>query len=781
MPDSVAESDPTDNNYYTLDASHDTKDLDPIEGVTRIIESLDKEFEFLIKTPKSGSSEDKLDKSPSGSWDKLQEVSNRNGARSQSNSREKLSSSSSPVQNRERMSNTSSPVQTHSTFIPALALEDQAAVKKDFEPAEKSPRSKLLREVTLPIQPSQSMLKKTFPNARKSRELEDAPLDAYMDNVGNLDVRNVKQAISKYGTIPKGARIGAYLASLEANRPDPILSEDIDSPSSRPCSSPFSDMRSSWDKSLTDSMTSSFTTDSRPPWEKDRDSLLVELRPLGEGRSMSRPESMHSDAKLDLDKPRPLTPHIELRPWEKGEYKKSNGSPEHNVKPSTIFRSASTHHVASVAEKPPLAAAFQKQRQLSDLTGKKSFQDDSDDKTVSDKAQLTELDRKLKPLPAPRSTVKNGSDSPTPPGEAPPAGLADKLSLPRTPPPLPAPVDSPQSGKSSPKDSLVQTEEKVIPAVPTAIVAPSKPEPKVSVKKSHFSPPVPKKPVIRQRTVEKSESTTPSSISGPSGGESSMESSTDSVLQEGIPKPKPRVVPAEHSEPRATPAAKPEKPIRLRSPPPTAANEELKAKLASRLKKSEVNQNSSGKEEKAEKAKKNRKLSEPEYKLDAVKKVAGGSMSGGGKNMPPGGRPMLPGFPGGFPTKPHATPRNVIKQASESKEEVNESDEQISKEVVIEHCKELTSQLQNITVGNKNSASFMNLAEKVQSFHRMCTSYVENMPPYGKFHFRELLTTLQNLAENLKMCSGSSNIRETDHLFQDLLNSLKDIKGVLQK
>lgn len=32
--------------------------------------------------------------------------------------------------------------------------------------------------------------------------------------VAALEVQNVKRAISRYGTLPKGARIGAYLESL---------------------------------------------------------------------------------------------------------------------------------------------------------------------------------------------------------------------------------------------------------------------------------------------------------------------------------------------------------------------------------------------------------------------------------------------------------------------------------------------------------------------------------------------------------------------------------------
>ncbi|CAG2172227.1 unnamed protein product, partial [Oppiella nova] len=38
--------------------------------------------------------------------------------------------------------------------------------------------------------------------------------------VASLDVHNVKRAINRYGTLPKGARIGAYLESLRQSQPD---------------------------------------------------------------------------------------------------------------------------------------------------------------------------------------------------------------------------------------------------------------------------------------------------------------------------------------------------------------------------------------------------------------------------------------------------------------------------------------------------------------------------------------------------------------------------------
>eukprot|EP00095_Tigriopus_kingsejongensis_P008109 maker-scaffold184_size276635-snap-gene-0.15 protein:Tk08109 transcript:maker-scaffold184_size276635-snap-gene-0.15-mRNA-1 annotation:"tyrosine-protein kinase abl" len=50
-------------------------------------------------------------------------------------------------------------------------------------------------------------------------------------HVGALDEHNLKRAVHKYGTMPKGARIGAYLESLRQSgmTPEPILEQGVDS------------------------------------------------------------------------------------------------------------------------------------------------------------------------------------------------------------------------------------------------------------------------------------------------------------------------------------------------------------------------------------------------------------------------------------------------------------------------------------------------------------------------------------------------------------------------
>lgn len=48
--------------------------------------------------------------------------------------------------------------------------------------------------------------------------------------VGALEVQNVKRAINRYGTLPKGARIGQYLESLKTNDTEPSMASDLPPP-----------------------------------------------------------------------------------------------------------------------------------------------------------------------------------------------------------------------------------------------------------------------------------------------------------------------------------------------------------------------------------------------------------------------------------------------------------------------------------------------------------------------------------------------------------------------
>jgi abelson tyrosine-protein kinase 1 len=49
--------------------------------------------------------------------------------------------------------------------------------------------------------------------------------------VAALDERNLKRAVHRYGTLPKGARIGAYLESLRQSgmTPEPVTEQGVES------------------------------------------------------------------------------------------------------------------------------------------------------------------------------------------------------------------------------------------------------------------------------------------------------------------------------------------------------------------------------------------------------------------------------------------------------------------------------------------------------------------------------------------------------------------------
>lgn len=48
--------------------------------------------------------------------------------------------------------------------------------------------------------------------------------------VGALEVQNVKRAINRYGTLPKGARIGQYLESLKTSDVDTSMASELPPP-----------------------------------------------------------------------------------------------------------------------------------------------------------------------------------------------------------------------------------------------------------------------------------------------------------------------------------------------------------------------------------------------------------------------------------------------------------------------------------------------------------------------------------------------------------------------
>ncbi|XP_025112179.1 tyrosine-protein kinase Abl-like isoform X2 [Pomacea canaliculata] len=86
------------------------------------------------------------------------------------------------------------------------------------------------KAIPLPQRPGFGPFKKMSEPSRPTELLHSTSLDDTADQqqvqVGKLDVANVSKAIHRYGTIPKGVRIGAYLQSLEQNNHSTDLTTD---------------------------------------------------------------------------------------------------------------------------------------------------------------------------------------------------------------------------------------------------------------------------------------------------------------------------------------------------------------------------------------------------------------------------------------------------------------------------------------------------------------------------------------------------------------------------
>ncbi|XP_045197750.2 tyrosine-protein kinase ABL1-like isoform X1 [Mercenaria mercenaria] len=99
---------------------------------------------------------------------------------------------------------------TRSVDIGTSTAEESLQVSTSF-------RGKQYPKVPLPLPQSASLRKKRIerPKLNTSHSM-DAESEEIV-TVGKLDVNNVAQTINRYGTIPKGVRIGEYLASMQSD------------------------------------------------------------------------------------------------------------------------------------------------------------------------------------------------------------------------------------------------------------------------------------------------------------------------------------------------------------------------------------------------------------------------------------------------------------------------------------------------------------------------------------------------------------------------------------
>ncbi|GFS17554.1 tyrosine-protein kinase [Elysia marginata] len=86
--------------------------------------------------------------------------------------------------------------------------------------------------------------------------------------------------------------------------------------------------------------------------------------------------------------------------------------------------------------------------------------------------------------------------------------------------------------------------------------------------------------------------------------------------------------------------------------------------------------------------------------------------------------------------------------------------------------------------GNKSSTNLMLLSEQVLAFHELCSRYIdeEALPPHAKFHVRELLTQMQTHSHGLKTYSSSSSSPSAGtRLLEDIQNTNRDIMALFNR
>jgi len=158
-------------------------------------------------------------------------------------------------------------------------------------------------------------------------------------------------------------------------------------------------------------------------------------------------------------------------------------------------------------------------------------------------------------------------------------------------------------------------------------------------------------------------------------------------------------------------------------------------------------------------------------------------------NLPPGAKPVLPAFKPPVQCQPVvvSSPQQLAAQSSllhrsggvtaSTDKEVTSDDADCTKENVLSLARRLSKRLSELSAKPTSSALLQPLSDDVQSFHRICSGYVESLPPHAKFQFREMIATLETVADGLRASGG----RDHDRLLVTLQNSVRSIQEAAMK
>uniref|UniRef100_A0A182N1W2 non-specific protein-tyrosine kinase n=1 Tax=Anopheles dirus TaxID=7168 RepID=A0A182N1W2_9DIPT len=87
-----------------------------------------------------------------------------------------------------------------------------------------------------------------------------------------------------------------------------------------------------------------------------------------------------------------------------------------------------------------------------------------------------------------------------------------------------------------------------------------------------------------------------------------------------------------------------------------------------------------------------------------------------------------------------------------------------------------------VPVANISATQWLALSDRLHSLQSCCVTFADNesLPPHAKFHFRELVTRVENQARSLRS-AGNKNVQDNEKLVQEVGQSLKQISNALHR
>lgn len=106
---------------------------------------------------------------------------------------------------------------------------------------------------------------------------------------------------------------------------------------------------------------------------------------------------------------------------------------------------------------------------------------------------------------------------------------------------------------------------------------------------------------------------------------------------------------------------------------------------------------------------------------------------------------------------------------------------QINREGILELVTLLEGSLK-IPVNSISASQWLQLSDKLNILQNSCVVFAdkETMPPHSKFHFRELVTRVESQSRNLRS-AGTKNVQDNEKLVSEVGQSLKQISNALHR